>query len=429
VSPALARELERLEGLVDWERRERALPQAPMRVDVQPVRDLLARLGAPEKDFPAVHVAGSKGKGSVCALVAAGAARAGLRVGRYGSPHVERIHERVELCGEQVADAPLAKALQRVLDAREAGLREETPAARSTWFDVLTAAAFTLFAESQVELALVECGLGGRLDSTNVLRSVLCVITNIELEHTEMLGDTRAAIAGEKAGILRPGVPVLTPLPEEDEAGAVIRARASALEAPWIRARTECAGGGFEQANRELAGQALDLLGQDGLRGVDGRPLSAALLDAETCARARLPGRCERVRVGDTMVVLDGAHTAGSMEALWCEIDRLGLEGAPEVLFCLGRDKLPEPMLKLLAERVERLWCTTPGPGPYHDPNELALGARELGLVAETAASPGLALQRALAKAQPVGWVLATGSLHLVGAVRPLLRRTRETRC
>ena len=150
----------RLDALTDWERRARAT----MRVGLEPMIDLAGRLGDPQTSFRAIHVAGTKGKGSVSALIEAALVSAGLRVGRYGSPHVERLTERVSLDGREIDEATLASALNHALDAYEAARKAGTAGADATWFDLLTAAAFIIFAETRREWAVVEVGLGGRLD-------------------------------------------------------------------------------------------------------------------------------------------------------------------------------------------------------------------------------------------------------------------------
>ena len=156
-SPARWRELDKL---TDWERR----PRSTMRVGLEPMLDLAARLGDPQKAFRAIHVAGTKGKGSVSALIEAALVRAALKVGRYGSPHVEHVTERVSLQGDDVDEATLARALTRALDAYEAARQEQSAAAEATWFDLLTSAAFLIFRDAGVDWAVVEVGLGGRLE-------------------------------------------------------------------------------------------------------------------------------------------------------------------------------------------------------------------------------------------------------------------------
>src|ERR1700685_1901338 len=153
----LARAMTRLDALTDWERR----PREMMRVGLEPMIDLAARLGDPQNSFRSIHVAGTKGKGSVSAMIEAALTRAGLRVGRYASPHVERLTERVSLEGREVDGASLARALESARDAYEAGRRAGSPAVDATWFDLLTASAFIIFAETRCEWAVVEVGLGG----------------------------------------------------------------------------------------------------------------------------------------------------------------------------------------------------------------------------------------------------------------------------
>ena len=179
----------------------------------------------------------NEGKGLRLGAGRSGAGPCGLKVGRYGSPHVVRINERVTLDGHDVDDATLARALSRALDAYEDARREQTDAADATWFDLLTSAAFLIFRDAGVEWAAVEVGLGGRLDSTNVVDGEVAVITNVELEHTEVLGKTREAIAREKAGILKPGATVVTTLEADDEAGRVVRAIAEERGCRVVRVR------------------------------------------------------------------------------------------------------------------------------------------------------------------------------------------------
>src|SRR5579863_9919440 len=311
----LARALARLDALTNWENR----PRSTMRVGLEPMRDLATRLGDPQKSFRSIHVAGTKGKGSVSALIEAALAHAGLRVGRYASPHVERITERVSVQGHDVDEPTLARALNRALDAYETARKAGTPAADATWFDLLTAAAFIIFAETQREWAVIEVGLGGRLDSTNIVDGEIAVVTNIGLEHTEILGKTRARIAREKVGILKKGATLVTPLDPHDEAGAVLEARAqelgSRVRRPRLRAEAT-----IDQINLTLAAAVLGELRRKGVSGRSGEPIGAALLDGATRAAARLPGRMERfdVEVGPRRlpVVMDGAHVPFNIGAV-----------------------------------------------------------------------------------------------------------------
>lgn len=429
-SPELARELERLDRLVDWERRSRSpgTQGSGMRQTVEPARDLLARLGSPERGLDVVHVAGTKGKGSVSSLVHRALLAAGLPAGLYTSPHVVRVNERVVLGAEEIADGELARALGPALDAREAALAAGTAGRDASWFDVVTAAALLAFRAAGLGWAVVECGLGGRLDSTNALSGRVCVITNIDLEHTEVLGSTRAAIAREKAGILDPGTALVTGEPAGGEAGGVIDACARALGVPVLRP-SGLGAGRIEEDNVALAGLVLDELGRRGATSArGGRPLGRELLDADVVRAARLPGRLDLRRVGGATVVLDGAHVPSSLRRVLDDLARAGFS-APAAACALGvgGDKDLDGLLKTLRGRVDRVVCTSVGAGPARPQGQILQAAERLGLTAETAVSPRMALSRCLDACGGQGWALVTGSLHLIGAVAPHL--PGPTRC
>jgi dihydrofolate synthase/folylpolyglutamate synthase len=412
----------KLDLLIDWERRKRA----NMRVSTQPERALLERMGLAQPRFRVVHVTGSKGKGSTSALIAAGMQRvcgpSGLRVGRYASPHLERIHERIAIDGADIDDDLLARALERALAAREQVVIAE-PATDPTWFDVVTAAALWAFEERRVDWLVAEVGLGGRLDSTNVLDGIVCVITNIELEHTAVLGTTKSAIAAEKAGILKPGCTLVTGVPSADEAGRVIDARAaelgvSALRPAWVERGERVS---IESANRSLAELALDELGRRGWPSKQ-TPFSSRALDDQALRAARLPGRFERFEVDGVRVVLDGAHTPNSVrEVLRDMAEDPSLSGRPVVVLGMARDKDLAGILKALHGVADTLICTSVGSELHRTPEEIGECATAAGMAAETAATPRIALTRALALARREHPVLVIGSLYLAGALRPHL--------
>jgi dihydrofolate synthase/folylpolyglutamate synthase len=469
----LAAAMARLDALTDWERR----PRNRMRVGLEPACDLAARLGEPHKTFRAVHVAGTKGKGSVSALIEAGLAGAGLRVGRYGSPHVERVTERVSLGAHDVDEATLAGALTRALDVYEAARREGTAARDATWFDLLTLAAFVIFRDAGVEWAVVEVGLGGRLDSTNIVDGEIAVITNIGLEHTEILGDTRAAIAGEKAGILKSGAMLVTTLAPDDEAGRVVYARAGALGCEVVRSDAG-EGATIEETNVALAGAVLDALGREGVTANSGAPLGAARLDSETRARARLVGRMERFKLepsvsskgarsaspsplwgrdrvggltapdlhaisanlkgaarppssilphkggggpGALHVVLDGAHVPFNVAAVLRDLARAPeLAGPCVAVVALARDKDAAGFLAEVGRRASLIVCTSvPSATRGRPADELQAIAASLGLPCEAEPDPKRALRRGMEHAEKAGaWLIVTGSLYLVGELR-----------
>ncbi len=412
--------LAELDSLVDWERRDRA----GMQVDVKPACDLLARLDNPQRRFLAVHVAGTKGKGSVCALIDAGLRHAGYVTGRYASPHVDRVNERVVLNGCEIADHPLAGYLARAMTAQKDAARAGTAGRHASWFDIWTVAAFTAFAEHKVEWAVIECGIGGRCDSTNAIDADIAVLTNVDLEHTALLGETREAIAREKLGILRAGRPLVTGVRADSDIGRCVAEVAGTYRSKVVYA-SAAAHESLQAGNMHVANAVLDLLGEP-------------RIDRLRADSVHLPGRLEIVTVAaanaeetETMipVVLDGAHVASSLRAVLRDLSSdQRLRGACAVVMGLGRDKDALGMLQALLPLVERgvsIFTTASRRGaPHHEPADLARSAQVLGFAARAVQQPSDALQEALRHVErfgPGGWILVTGSLHLVGAVRPSL--------
>jgi len=420
----LAAALARLDALVNWERRDR---DAAMRRGIEPVADVLERLGGPTARFRSVHVAGTKGKGTTSSLVATALARAGLRTGLYTSPHVDRIHERIRVDGRDVDDTTLARALELALGARERAIAQGTPGAAATWFDLVTAAGFLIFSEAKVEWAVVECGLGGRLDSTNVVQGEVCIVTNIDLEHTAVLGSSLAAIAREKGGILKRGSTLVTgvlpdpTLAATDDPAAILDGIARELRVPVLR--PSALAPTMLERNVDLARLALDELGAREVRDREGWPVSGRLLDAPTVEAARLPGRLEKSlekrRAGGVPVVIDAAHVPSSVRMVLEELaGDPDLPGKPVVLIALGRDKDARGIFKILAPVADTVVCTTVPSGPLSAAEVLVEEARCVGLGAETAADPRAAYARALELAEDGRWVLVIGSFYLAGAIR-----------
>ncbi|TAU75343.1 bifunctional folylpolyglutamate synthase/dihydrofolate synthase [Rhizobium ruizarguesonis] len=425
-SERLSNSLAELDQLTNWERR----PRGDMRVDLEPMRDLARRLGDPQNSFRIVHLAGTKGKGSTCALIEAGLLRAGFSVGRYASPHVMHITERVSIDGRPVGEERLADALGAALAAFKDARREATDGQRATWFDILTVSALLIFSLEGVEWAVLETGLGGRWDSTNIVQSDVAVITNIDLEHTEILGKTRAAIAFEKAGIIKRGATVVTLLPEADEAGAVVSARAAELGCA-VRRPTVPADATIEQRNVALAGAVLDELGKMGVmtKGASAmsEPLGEQLLDPSTIEAARLPGRLEKLAVDITVggdnakvnVVLDGAHVPFNLAAVLRDLSQDEKYRAPCIaVMSIADDKDAAGLLSTMTRHDISIIFTTVGARSL-SPEQLKTIADTLGLLSIVMLDPLEAYQQALAGATESGaWVLVTGSLYLVGIIR-----------
>ncbi len=420
---------QRFDSLVNWERSARAA----MRVDLSPELDLMARMGEPHLALRTVHVTGTKGKGSVCSLIEAGLLQAGHRAGRYASPHIEHLSERVSLMGQPISDAEMLRALESALDARDVAVAEGSAAREATWFDVITAAAFRAFVDAGLEWAVIEVGLGGRLDSTNVVLPEVAVITNIGLEHTDVLGPTVEHIATEKAGIIKAGRPAVTTVPAQSSAGRVLRERAAAVDAPLVWVETSL-GAGLLAANTMLARAALDQLGLRGFRSLKrDAPLGAADLSEAAVRRSRLPGRLEVFQVAapqgrpPVQVVLDGAHVGFALTAVVEQLrQNPALAGPMVVLLAIGADKPAADIVARLKGLATLVVCTQLAGGrPSWGAAALVAWCRAQDLAAEAVEEPLPGLARCLGavhEGAPGSWLLVTGSLHLVGAVRSSVR-------
>jgi dihydrofolate synthase/folylpolyglutamate synthase len=426
-----------LEGLIDLERTRE--PRAG-RLSLEPIRALLERLGRPERGLVVLHIAGSKGKGST-ALLAEALLRAGaVRVGTFTSPHLERWTERFRIDGAEVDEARLDAVLER-LRPHVLALRGEA-GREPSFFDATTAAAFLLFQEARVRVAVVEVGLGGRLDSTNVVEPAVSCVTSIELEHVRTLGSTLAAIAGEKAGILKPGVPaVVGALPAE--ALAVVEARARELGCPLSRLGAEI---GAEVREAGLAGLAVRLC--DGAFEVDARlPVLGAhqagnaalalacvrrlgvLGDAELAAAAprgfaaaSLPGRAE-VLGRAPWIVADGAHTPASARALVEALAPLPRRCLHLVL-SVSEGKDLRALAGTLAGIADEITLTRAEPRRSVAPAAVAAAVAALGSPARlrVVPNPHLALRAARESLGPEDLLCATGSIYLAGLAREVFR-------
>jgi dihydrofolate synthase/folylpolyglutamate synthase len=432
----LAQVLAKYARLVDWERRNRSA----MKVDIEPLRDLLHQLDNPQKEFRTIHIAGTKGKGSVGALIEAGLHRAGLACGRFSSPHVERITERVTFGGQEISESVLARLMNWAWLLRERTSLNSEPGGNTTRFDLETLAAILAFVEAKVNWAVIECGLGGRTDSTNVIDGEVCVLTNVELEHTAVLGSSHSAIAFQKVGILKRGATMVTGIAPDSAAGQVVSAEAHKLDCPVVFCSPR-PGETIAEINTRLAQNALDEIGRRSVSAQDpqfsNRPIGGWLLDEATQWKAGLPGRLEGFELpvsgGITgfrdskriPVILDGAHVPFNLAAVLRDLHRIReLAGFFAVVFGTGRDKQAFAMLELLkVNRVDAVICTQAGSDVQSwTSHELCHFAGELGLSTQDVSEPRDALMQALALVAGRGWILVTGSLRLVGEIRPISR-------
>lgn len=413
------------------------------------MRRLLAGLGNPHEACPVVHVAGTKGKGSVVAMLAGVLHDAGYRVGRYMSPHVHALEERISVAGRPISSADLVRAFAAVVPVVDA---MDTAAARRgrrgpTWFEVMTAVAMVHFARTEVDLAVLETGLGGRLDATNVSCPVLSIITSISLDHMRLLGSTIAKIAGEKAGIIKRGCPVISGA-TAPAARRVIAATAARRRAPLLqlgrdfdcqvvemaaatlggcRVRVE-AGGAVDDgvyrvgmAGRHQADNAALVIMAARVLGDAGYPVSDRAL-RRGLARVRLPARIEVV--GRTpLVVVDAAHNVASMIALLETLapaldDRQRGGGSRVLVFAASADKQIEQMLATARGRFDHVVLTRYVTNPRAAPIErLMAAAAAAGLRAEPAVTPAEAMARARRQAGRAGIVCVAGSFFLAAEV------------
>jgi dihydrofolate synthase/folylpolyglutamate synthase len=419
------------------------------------IRALLARLGDPQREFPSVLIAGTNGKGSVTAFLAAILREAGIRPGVYTSPHLVRFEERVAVGAETVAEEEVATLTAEVREAIEAvrAAGAETP----TYFEATTALAFLHFARRRVPIALLEVGMGGRFDATNVVDPLACAITPVAMDHMQWLGGTLAEIAFQKAGILRSGVPAAIGS-QAPEALAVIRDEAGRLGAP-LRLAADCliqpagggslrpAGGGPGGRGRFPDPPVFSLSTPSGRRHPDLRlslrgdhqadNATVAVLLAERLAKrgfgriddgaiarglagATWPGRIEIVP-GRPEVLLDGAHNPAGCETLaaYLRDHRPGRRVA--LLFAAMKDKPAEEMLRILSPLAQEVVVTGLAVARGESPARLHDLALRLQPRAARADSVPIAFEAARRAAGPEGLCVVSGSLYLVGEIKTLL--------
>jgi len=426
-----------LEGLIDVEKQ----PDVPYeRLGLEPIRNLLARLGDPHVGLPVVHIAGSKGKGSTALLVEAIALAAGERVGTYTSPHLERWTERFRIGGCEVAGERLAAAVAR-LKPHVDEMRVEDRASAPTFFDATTTAALLLFAEANLDRVVLEVGLGGRLDSTNIVTPDVTCVTSIELEHTDKLGNEIREIAREKAGIMKSGVPAIAGrLPAAARSVLVSRARALGSEIEWLDEdftvevlRTGSNGllvemcdgpvefevelpflGSHQAANAALAlacARRAGISTQADLATVAHRGL----------ASARLPGRVEVLGRAPTLIV-DAAHTAVSARALATVLASLPRRRCHLVL-SISAGKDTDSILAALLPGADRVTVTCSDPRRSLTAETLAAAVREANPELELTIEPDpeRAVRIARAELAADDLLCATGSVYLAGIARGVL--------
>lgn len=381
-----------------------ALGPQKIRPGLARTRALLLSLGSPERSFRSVLVAGTNGKGSVAATCAAILHAAGIRTGLYTSPHLLKVNERIRLLERDVEDRRLDDTLALVAAISGSGHRAPT------YFEAMTVAAFELFRRAGVEIAVVEVGIGGLLDATNVVSPSVSIVTNVGEDHLEVLGPTLEDVARTKAGIFRAGVPALTAA--EGNGLEVLRAEAARVDAPLAEVSPTDAWEGISPlaGRHQRANVALGVAAA--------RAVAAGLDDgvvAKGVAATRWPGRLQRLELpGGRTLVVDGAHNPDGARALARWWDDEGLAGKADLLFGGLADKDLAGMLAVLAPRARRVVLTAPSSPRAEAPARLATLLP--GKVAAVCPDAAAALTFLLEEREAVP-IIAAGSLVLVGDV------------
>jgi dihydrofolate synthase/folylpolyglutamate synthase len=405
---------------------------------------LLKKLGEPHKKIRAVHIAGTKGKGSTATMLAQMLTSCGHKVGLYTSPHICEVRERISINGSMISQASLARLISRSMRHIE-DMDDDKP----TFFEIFTALAFCHFADEKVDIAVIETGLGGRLDSTNVLKPAVCGLTSISLDHTHQLGRTIGEIAAEKAGILKAHIPAVS-VPQHPEAKRVLKRVAKESNASLLFTGDEIEFSYRVESSREdgchtrlclttprsqfehlpvpvlgehqalncgLALALLDELKRQGMEIDDDRAI-------EGLAKVRLPGRMELIRT-DPRVLVDGAHNAASMQALMRGMAQHISYDSMVMVFGCAADKDIPGMMDQIATGADKVIFTRASNNPRAaDPKDLAeVYDERCGRVAQVVETLEEAIRVAHNAVSREDIICITGSFYLVGEAKKLLQR------
>ena len=405
---------------------------------------LSKELGDPHRKLLTAHIAGTKGKGSTCTMLASMLQACGLKVGLYTSPHICDIRERIMINGEKITQSAVAKLITRIEP-----LIEKMAPDKPTFFEIFTAMAFRYFADEGVDVAVIETGLGGRLDSTNILKPAVCGLTSISMDHMHQLGNTLGAIAQEKAGILKPEIPAIS-CSQAPEAKRVLRKVAKAVGTPLMftgeeiefsyrvessrrdgcqtriclttpRSRFEHLvvplWGEHQALNCGLALAMFDQLKLSGLQLDDAKAM-------EGLAKVRLPGRMEIISQ-DPRILVDGAHNAASVQALMRAIGQHVPYDSMVMVFGCAADKDITGIMDQVSTGADKVIFTRAAGNPRASrPEELAeIYAERSGREAQVCQSLREAMRVAVSAASREDLICVTGSFYLVGEVKTLVAK------
>jgi len=400
---------------------------------------VMEELGNPQKKYPIFHVAGTKGKGSVAALCASALKAAGYRTGLYTSPHLWDYVERIQIQGEPISHEQLVELVEEIKPAVA-----KTP--KLTTFEITTALGLLAFAKNDVNAAVIEVGLGGRLDATNIVTPEVSVITSLSYDHMAVLGYTLAEIAGEKAGIIKEGVPVVS-APQAEEARRVLERVANQKKSPMIQVGEDIH---FERLRSSLDGQTLRV-SSSALQGTPSLDLTIPLLGVhqvenaaiayaalkssgisisdpsiqEGFAQVKWPARFEILR-REPPVVIDSAHNRDSARRLRETLDEYFPEIPVILIFCALEDKDIQGMLEELKPRLERVVATRADHPRAPSAEWMAEQVQQAGIPVEAVAPVSRALERALELAGEQKLTLSAGSVAFAGEVSAAWSRRRN---
>jgi dihydrofolate synthase/folylpolyglutamate synthase len=404
-----------------------------IKLELATIRSILTALGQPQRQYRTIHIAGSNGKGSTASMLTTILTLTGYRVGLYTSPHLVRFNERIKINGREISN-------NRVVAAYEAVKNKHGRKREATFFEYTTAMAFYEFARQKVDVAVIETGMGGRYDATNVLTPMLSIITNISLEHQAYLGKTLSAIAREKAGIIKPRVPLVTGVRQES-AMAVIRQTAAENKADCFRLgehfkiRKHRAGdfsysgptttlknlstrlpGAHQMHNAALAVAACEILNHRGLLSIPETSIRQGLL------KVTWPARLEVVSE-KPMIIIDGAHNLAGAGILARYLATAAELAGKKILLVIGilDDKPYEAMLKKLVPLSDRVILTRAQIGRAVDPEILARIVRPMNRRVEIIGSVAEAVRQAVASVSPADVICISGSLYVAGEARHAL--------
>jgi dihydrofolate synthase/folylpolyglutamate synthase len=445
INQAYQEALDYIYSYVDYSK-ERSYRYAADVFDLGRVEELLARLGSPHQKYTSIHIAGTKGKGSVSALVASALQAGGYCTGLYTSPHLQRFTERIRVNDREIPPGEVARVVE-MLKPHVAAIEDLTT------YEIITALGMIYFAEQGVEYAVVEVGLGGRLDATNVLEPLVSVITSLSYDHMHLLGEKLSDITREKAGIIKPGIPVVM-APQQHEAERVVEEVAASLGAPLYRVGRDWL---FSPGHHTLDGQSLYVWSSDEQALMDMYVESAggdewapprfdipllgyhqvingavAYAALQVAKRRGLAISEEAIQEGfrkvswlgrfqvvsrDPIIVIDSAHNRDSALKLRIALDDYFPAQRVTLIFGASEDKDISGMLAELLPRVSRIIVTQAVHPRATDPDELADIAHSYGLRVEIVTPPQKALERAVRSARPEEVILAAGSIFVAGEV------------